>query len=667
MNTPQILAQFAAESAGAPLSVLYIENDLVDEMALLKAVAGEQPPYRVTLARSVAEARAVLAAQRFDIVLADYELGDGNAFDLMAEFAGQVVIFITGSGDEEIAARALQLGVRDYLIKDPNRGYLKLLPLRIEAALREARALADVAISEARLRAIIDASPVAMALNDAGGRITFLNPAFVHTFGYTLEDIPTLAEWWPKAYPNPAYRQWVAETWQAELASAHTGNSFAPLERTILCKNGEERFAVIIATPLTETFAGTHLVVLQDITARKQAEREKAIIEDQLRQSQKLESLGTLAGGIAHDFNNILAGIAGYTSLARQTTDNAAKQVSYLAEIDRAGKRGAKLVQQILAFSRADNQTLIPLHLHHVVNEAVQLLRATLPQTIEFAVNLSTNLPPVLGNATQLHQVMMNLGTNAWHAMPAGGRLSVRLDACAVNAEFANGSPDLSPGQFVRLTISDTGCGMSDAIQGRVFEPFFTTKAPGEGAGLGLSVMHGIVRGHHGAIRLTSKVDQGATFEIYFPALLSASESTASAREDTQENLPRGNGERILFVDDDPSLVTLGDQMLHLLGYTVEAESEVKKALAHFEEDPDAFQLVITDQTMPIMSGLEFAARIHSLRAELPVILTSGYSMELTAEKIQGSGRTEVLAKPYSQEALAKIIARQLPRHSVKE
>ncbi len=401
-----------------------------------------------------------------------------------------------------------------------------------------------------------------------------------------------------------------------------------------------------------------------DITAQKEVSaalqislQEKALVEDQLRQSQKLEALGTLAGGIAHDFNNILAGISGFNSLAHQAVGNPAELLDYLGEIDRASQRAAKLIQQILAFSRADNHTLVPTQIRHIVAEAVQLLRATLPSSIVFNVSLATDLPPVLGNATQLHQVVMNLGANAGYAMREnGGSLGLRLESTRVEDPVAAGMPELPPGPCVQLTVSDTGCGMDGHTMRRVFDPFFTTKSPGEGTGLGLSVLHGIVRTHHGAIRLTSELGQGTTFTIILPAIV----TETIAVETAPATIPLGQGQRILFVDDEEILTRLGALLLRQLGYVAESESSVRKALTRLERDPQAFDLVLTDQTMPDMSGLEFATRLHTLRPDLPVLIASGYSIKLTPQQIQAAGVKEVLAKPYTKESLAAAIHRQL-------
>ncbi len=391
---------------------------------------------------------------------------------------------------------------------------------------------------------------------------------------------------------------------------------------------------------------------VHDITATR-------ALEQQLRQSQKLEAVGTLAGGIAHDFNNILSGIYGFTSLARGAAGGNAELCSYLDEISRASRRAAELVRQILTFSRTrgGEENWEPVQAGAVVADAVKLLRATSPSSIEFVQECASELPSVPGNASQLHQVVMNLGTNAVHAMGHGtGRLTIRLVAVTVDEALAHSLPGLTAGPYVCLTVSDTGSGMDAAIRDRVFEPFFTTKGPGEGTGLGLSVVHGIVCDHHGAVRLTTEPGSGTTFEVFLPAGTLAPASRPAAND----AVPRGHGERILLVDDEEMIARVGKLTLCQLGYAAESETDALKALARLERDPHAFHLILSDQTMPGMTGLELAARIRAFRPDLPVVLATGHSTAVTPENIRMSGVREVLMKPYSTESLADVLRRHL-------
>jgi PAS domain S-box-containing protein len=385
-------------------------------------------------------------------------------------------------------------------------------------------------------------------------------------------------------------------------------------------------------------------------------------LEAQLRHSQKLEAIGTLAGGIAHDFNNILAAIYGFTALAQHAAADNPEVVDYLEEISRSGQRAAELVRQILAFSspRNESTTMGPLRLDSIVAEALKLLRASAPTTIEIVAPPDRPaFPLVQGNASQLHQVVMNLATNAVHALgQAPGRLTIGLDVCSAADALAATVPGLQAGPCARLTVTDTGAGIDAATQARVFEPFFTTKAPGEGTGLGLSVADGIVRRHRGGIRLTSALGRGTTFEVFLPLAQTEAPPPPPAAPD----VPRGQGERILLVDDEALIAYAGRIILTQFGYVAESETNSLAALARLERDPQAFDLVVSDQTMPHLTGLGLAQRLRALRPDLPVLLTSGHGHRLTPEALHAAGVQEVLAKPYTMEALALALHRHLPR-----
>jgi CheY-like chemotaxis protein len=317
----------------------------------------------------------------------------------------------------------------------------------------------------------------------------------------------------------------------------------------------------------------------------------------------------------------------------------------YLGSVLQASSRAADLVRQILTFSRQERVERQLIQLRPVVAETIKLLRASIPSTIEFDISLATDAPPVLADATQIHQVIMNLGTNAWHAMKGKpGRLEIKLERCPIDAAQAATESRLRPGLYARVSVSDTGSGMDQATQRRIFEPFFTTKPAGEGTGLGLSVVHGIMDSHDGAVTVYSHLGEGTVFHLYFPEHAG---EVAEAGAD-KDPVPIGNGERILFVDDEELLARLGQKTLTALGYKVECMTQPAEALAIVRADPHRFALVLTDQTMPGMTGVFLANQIRCIRPELPVILMTGYSMALGKDQIAASGVFQVLVKPTS-------------------
>jgi signal transduction histidine kinase/CheY-like chemotaxis protein len=380
-------------------------------------------------------------------------------------------------------------------------------------------------------------------------------------------------------------------------------------------------------------------------------------LQTQFFQAQKMEAIGTLAGGIAHDFNNILGGIIGFAELARMRAKGDPRGLEYLDGVLQAARRAVDLVRQILAFSRHQEHQKSDVQLRHLVAESMKLLRATLPATITFDLHLA-KAAPVMADPSQIHQIVLNLCTNAVHAMKdRPGKLEVCLEDCQVDEALASSLPPLTPGPHVRLIVGDNGCGMSPATVSRIFEPFFTTKGPGEGTGLGLSVVHGIMQTHKGAISVQSQPGTGTRFTLYFPALLQPAASPApSATGETKQ----GAGESVLFVDDETSLTTLGRHILEKLGYRVTTCNRPEDALAQIRATPRAFDVVVTDLTMPEMTGMDLARNIIQLRSDLPILLMTGYSANLTADHVRAEGLADFLFKPLTIHALGEAVHRAL-------
>jgi PAS domain S-box-containing protein len=392
-----------------------------------------------------------------------------------------------------------------------------------------------------------------------------------------------------------------------------------------------------------------NLGVMRDITEREQAEM-------RVQQAQKIESIGNLAGGIAHDFNNILFPIVGMAELLLEDLAPDSQEYANAEEIYRAGKRGSDLVKQILAFSRQSEHKMMPVRIQQVLKEVVKLCRSTIPANIEINHNISTDCGMVMADAAQIHQIAMNLITNAYHAVePTSEKIFVQLRETALERDDVAHSL-LQPGRYVMLSVSDTGCGIDPKIVNKIFDPYFTTKEQGKGTGLGLAVVYGIVKEHHGDIKVYSEVGKGTTFNVYLPLMEESSEPVSVEKT---ESLSAGN-EHILLVDDEEPIMRLEKQILERLGYHVTSRISSVDALAAFKANPEAFDLVITDMAMPNMTGDQFARILLSMRTDLPIIICTGFSERITQEKAAAFGIKGLLKKPIVKSELARMIRKVL-------
>jgi len=406
------------------------------------------------------------------------------------------------------------------------------------------------------------------------------------------------------------------------------------------------------------------MVMGQDITEQKKAEKEKELLQEQLRQAQKMEAIGTLAGGIAHDFNNILAGIIGYAELASLDIPEGSKAHQNLQNSIKSALRAKSLVQQILAFSRQGKQERKPLDIRPIVKEGLKLLRASLPATIEIRQEIGQDLGTIEADPTQIYQVLMNLCTNAAQAMEKeGGILEISLENVEMKEEISTSLAGIEPGPYLRLRVSDTGHGIPPEILPRIYDPYFTTKEVGKGTGLGLAVANGIVKSYGGGIAVSSEVGKGSTFHVYFPSIKVPSLTLEVGKV---EPLPLGGRERVLFVDDEPGIVEVGQRYLEYLGYEVVARTSSLEALELFRVKKDHFDLVITDMTMPNLTGDRLAQELLKIRPDFPVILCTGFSERITEEKAKAIGIREFVLKPLVMLDLAKAIRRALESRKKK-
>ncbi len=499
--------------------------------------------------------------------------------------------------------------------------------------------------SERKYRSLFNDAPDMIQILSQERKIVDANPAELRALGCAKEELvgaPLLD------IVHPEFRRRTAQAMEQLFAS---GRSMQQHETALITRSGGKMDVEVSAVPLLENGRVVSVrAIMRDITGRKKEEQERKKLEAQLRQARKMEAIGTLAGGIAHDFNNILGPILGYTEMALDALPAGSSIAPWLDEVLRAGGRAKELVRQILAISRKCEQELQPLRIQPVIKETLKLLRSSLPTTIEIRQRLDPACGAVLADPTRIHQVVMNLCTNAYYAMrETGGLLEVSLRQTELNAAAMPGRLRLPPGSYLQLEVRDSGCGIPEELLEKIFEPYFTTRGKGEGTGLGLALVQSIALDFGGDVAVISEPGKGAAFSVYLPVI----KETQDIRPGLEAAPLPGGCERILVVDDDVNIAGLVENMLASLGYQVTALTGSAEALRLFMEEPAAFDLVLTDMTMPQMTGAELAVKLLSLRPELPVLLCTGFSELMDEERAAALGLRALLMKPFSKTELA--------------
>ncbi len=520
--------------------------------------------------------------------------------------------------------------------------------------------ISELEESEKRYRLLAENITDVIWMLDMDFNYLYMSPSIEHLCGYTVEEM--MARGVEDIFTAESSKL-VFETIEDELEkSKHrdvTERYYRELELQHLHKDGSYVWVEIVASLMynEDTESTSILGVTRNISKRKKAEKEKEKIQQQLVQAQKMEAIGTLAGGIAHDFNNILSAIFGYTELAQMVQNDDPELREDLDGVYVAAVRARELIKQILAFSRKSEQKKTPLQIALVVNEALKLLRSSIPTSIEIKQNIASK-KCVLSDSTQIHQIVMNLCTNAYHAMrETGGTLTISLTELELAADDPILGVELSQGNYLHLQVSDTGLGIAKEVREKIFEPYFTTKKVGEGTGLGLAVVHGIVQNHGGYISVSSELGQGTTFHVYLPTL--ESKATVQGIVETPSTL-LGKDTHILFVDDEIVLIGLAKEIFSRYGYRISTFSDPTRALESFKTEPDHYDLLITDMAMPSMTGDKLAQEVLQVRPDFPVILCTGYSEKIDKEKAIEIGIKKYIQKPLIMSKLVQCVHQML-------
>lgn len=776
----------------APVSVLLVEDDLVDQMAFKSLVASGRLVCSYSIAGSVAQGRRLLNDQVFDVIVADHQLPDGNAFDLLEGLSVfPVVILATGVGDEETAVRALRAGLSDYLIKDPERHYLRALPARIERAQRQRQVQLDLEASEARLRDLFENTTDLIYSTAPDGQIEFVNRAWHSTLGYCVEqvkqlnllqilhpehhsdylqmmerlhageriglcaltviaqdgravelegnisariengqvvstqgifrdvteskrnanrlralteDLERLVEertgalvesqarftlmaetieqvFWMKnagsnafVYASPAFKS----IWQKPLQALYHDASVwtaaihpQDRDRVVQAVNnaGPQKYDVefrIVRPDGTVRWIHEHGYRINDEhglplhlvgTATDTTERKS--MEQQMLRAQRIESIGTLAGGIAHDLNNALAPILMGLNLLRGLNP---EEVQLIDTMEASGLRGANMVKQLLTFARGVPGDKTVLQSRELFAEIERFVLHTFPKNIRFEVACSEPFEPILGDATQLHQVLLNLCLNARDAMPSGGALSLTAQSMVMDAQEASGTVGAMPGRYVMWRVSDSGGGMPRELLEHIFDPFFTTKTPGKGTGLGLSTVLGIVRSHKGFIQVDSTEGVGTVFRVYLPVADTTEQAAIGPATMPPSAQLDGHGQLILVVDDEQDVRAMASAVLQSMNFRVVTAIDGVEALALLSSKAADVGLVITDLHMPRMDGLALVKQLKDFNPTLPVLVCSGQLDPQHTRAFSAHGVTHFLHKPFTQKELTEKLGCALPK-----
>ena len=626
-----------------PIKVLLVEDNPGDARLIREMLPETSDvPFDLACVDRLSDGLERMASGDMDVVLLDLSLPDSQGLDTFIrarDHAPQMpIILLTGLDDKESAVTAVREGAQDYLVKGQVDG--NLLVRAVQYAIERKQAERALVQAAQHWQNTFDAIEDMVAIIDRDYRVLRANRAMSEAFAgqemigaHCHELFHGTEESLPECPTCQTFR--TGEATHMELHEEHLG----------------DRWINMSAYPIREKDNAVQQIVhvVRDITEQKLA-------EERIQRQNRLTAVGRLAGGIAHDFNNLLTGIIGYAELASETLDPGSRVYQYINAIPKLGVRGADLIKQLLTFSRQADVERKPMNLVPLIKEIVKMLERTLPESIDIRMVGMDQVAAINADPTQIQQVIMNLCVNAGHAMPEGGELTLEINSVSLDREYCGHHPEAKPGDYIRLSVRDTGVGMTSDVQERAFEPFFTTKKVGEGTGLGLSVVYGIVRAHEGHIGIYSEVGKGTQFNVYIP---STSIEEACEEAPKEGHLPVGT-EHLLFVEDEPMVLGAGRAMLESLGYTVltakDGEEGLKTYLAHWDE----ISLVLTDMVMPRMGGRDLHEALTRVNPEVKVVLVSGYSMNQSLDELMSAGFKGFVHKPFRADNLARAVREAL-------
>jgi two-component system cell cycle sensor histidine kinase/response regulator CckA len=623
-------------------TVLVVEDD--EGIALLERRALERSGYQVKSVTNIPDALAAIRAHRFDLIVADYRLEEATGLDLLKQVQSLgfdlPVILVTGFSNESTVIDAIRCGVRDFVPKTME--YLRYLPKAAERVLSAVRTERELAKSEARFQLFMDNNPAAAFIKDEEGRLVYANR--------TAQQLLGCADWLGKSD---------LELWPIESAHALRENDLAALRHehvvqnreSLTCPDGVLRHFDSYKFPMCDArgqrlLGGMAVDVTQQL-AVQQALRER---DEQLRQSQKMEAVGTLAGGVAHEFNNLLQAVLGYTRFAMSAIAETHVAQEDLKVVVTAGERAAQLTQQLLSFSRRESSELQPLDVNTAIRDVANMLRPLLGESVSIKLALDEGIPPVMADAAQVQQMLMNLCINARDAMAEGGTMTI--STCEHDADDIHPKQHLvAPGGYVRICVADEGCGMSEETKQKIFEPFFTTKPVGKGTGLGLAMVYSVVEHHKGTVHVESQPGNGARFVVNLPRSGEHARLVSSA---AHEPVAVGS-ETILLAEDEQLILDLTKRALERCGYRVLVASDGREALRSFEENHASIDLVILDAVMPQLNGSEALHAIRAIKPSVPAIFCTGWDRGQTPRTPLGP-QPRFIQKPFQMERLLMAV-----------